>query len=491
MTVFKKILQKLSSNPLYSLPFVFCAIFLICTDKYLQKYFSTMTAAEFIFFLNTPMEGADKRMVHIFMNKCVLNPLIYSLLLCYITTILSYLFKITKTNNKTVAFLRSLIQYIKKYQAIFLITLSVLLSGFYLSKFTFIKEFVSMINMPYDTFYEQHFVEPLPQNISFRQKKNLIVISVESLEKTFENAEFFGQSLIPHLQQLEKEGIQFQDFRNGWCTTYTASSIMALFSGLPANMIGGYLVNAYGEKMNFLQSYYSLGNILLDNGYQTYSVQGSNSSFSGLGHFFETHGINRIIADEDIKTTYKITQPRDDWGYNDNIVFDVSKEIIQQIDRSTPYFMLIQTLDSHFNYEPNIPDSGIFKNNYHNIIYNTDVQIFNFINWLKTQPDYQNTVIVIVGDHLRMGNNFAMPRERHVYNLFLNAAKPQSTERTFSQIDLFPSILEALGAEVKGHRLGLGVSVFSAEKTLLEEYPDTLTEKLSKRSKLAEELWKP
>lgn len=489
MSKLKLILSSFNSKRLYALPFVFFCIFIICAYKYVQKYFTTMTASEFLFFINTPLEGADKRLIHVFINKCVVNPLIYSILICYATAIVSWPLIILKKKSKPINFFAMTLQIMKKYEMVFLIILSVLVSLFWLSKFNFLKELIVMHNANYDTFYEQHFIQPVPQNIQFLHKKNLIIIAVESLEQTFENKYFFGESLIPHLEKLEAEGVKFTNFQNGYSTTYTAASIMALFSGIPVNVIGKYFINTYGKNLNFLPEYYTLGNILQSNGYQTYSVQGSSADFSGLGNFLQSHGIEHLIADKEIENEYNITHTQDNWGYNDNVVMDVSKKIIQKIDHTKPYFLLIQTLDTHSNHEPDIQNYDKFNNSWYNTIYNTNIQVYEFIQWLKTQPDYKNTVVVIFGDHLRMGSNFPMPKERLIYNLFLNAPEPKTTVRTFSQIDLFPTILEAMEVKINNHSLGLGVSVFSNKKTLLEEYPDTLVQKLSKRSKLSEALW--
>ena len=110
--------------------------------------------------------------------------------------------------------------------------------------------------------------------------------------------------------------------------------------------------------------------------------------------------------------------------------------------------------------------------------------------WLKQNADWKNTVIAIVGDHLRMGNDFPMPSKRSIYNLFINSEKPQDLNRTFSQIDLFPSVVEAMGGNIKNHRLGLGTSVFSQQKTLSEKYSDDfLRETLAKRSELYEKMF--
>lgn len=475
---------------LYALPFVFICIFLICARKYVWNYFNTMTGAEFLFFIHTPIDGADKRLVHIFFNKCVLNPLIYAVLICYAREVFFLLTQIWNKKSQIFKFIFQVIQYMRRYYTFWIIIISLLGSGYLLTKFKFIKDIIEMQKAPYSTFFEENFVRPSVQNISLSQKKNLIIIAVESLEKTFENKNFFGQSMLPHLEKLETEGVQFNNYTNGWNTTNTMSFVMALFAGVPKSCNYAHLINHHGNKVNLLNNYYSLGNFLNEQGYQTYAIQTSDAKYAGQGHFFETHGIQNIIDKYYIKNQFNIKAKEDEWGYNDDILFDTAKKVLMQRENSAPYFMFIQTIDSHVNYLPNVKDHKKFKNKYHNIIYNTNLQIYNFVLWLKTQPDYKNTVIVILGDHLRMGNNFPMPKKRQNYNLFLNVPVPQNTDRTFSQVDLLPTVLEALGAKVENHQLGIGISVFSDRETLLEKYGNSLGSLLAKRSKLNEELWK-
>ena len=45
----------------------------------------------------------------------------------------------------------------------------------------------------------------------------------------------------------------------------------------------------------------------------------------------------------------------------------------------------------------------------------------------------------------------------------------ETKNRTFTTVDLFPSILAAMGAEIEGERLGLGVNLFSEERTIPEK----------------------
>ncbi|MBO4556333.1 MAG: hypothetical protein J5706_06195, partial [Elusimicrobiales bacterium] len=63
-------------------------------------------------------------------------------------------------------------------------------------------------------------------------------------------------------------------------------------------------------------------------------------------------------------------------------------------------------------------------------------------------------------------------------------------KRELTQIDMFPTILEAAGFSIKGHRLGLGVSVFSEEKTLAEQYKkNELRHRLRRSGPLYGALW--
>ena len=61
---------------------------------------------------------------------------------------------------------------------------------------------------------------------------------------------------------------------------------------------------------------------------------------------------------------------------------------------------------------------------------------------------------------------------RTVYNCFMNTqfAKKdiEEKDRDFWLVDLFPTTLSALGADIEGDQLGLGVNLLSNKKTLAE-----------------------
>lgn len=115
-------------------------------------------------------------------------------------------------------------------------------------------------------------------------------------------------------------------------------------------------------------------------------------------------------------------------------------------------------------------------------------QAYDFVMWCQEQEWYEDTTIIITGDHLSMNNTFwddIGDYDRNIYNCFINLPeglfpiKPKNRE--FSALDLFPTILVSLDARVEGNRLGLGTNLFCDEPTLPEMFG---REKFEKELKL-------
>ena len=105
------------------------------------------------------------------------------------------------------------------------------------------------------------------------------------------------------------------------------------------------------------------------------------------------------------------------------------------------------------------------------------------------QPFYENTTIVISGDHLTMDGEFLEELDeeyiRTVYNCIIHApVEPlQVKNREFGTFDMLPTTLAAMGVEIEGNRLGLGTNLFSGEETLTEKYGfEALEKELQKTS---------
>ena len=61
---------------------------------------------------------------------------------------------------------------------------------------------------------------------------------------------------------------------------------------------------------------------------------------------------------------------------------------------------------------------------------------------------------------------------RYVYGCIINPRDKNVKEngRVITALDSYPTIVYALGGDIKGNRLGLGVNLFSNESTLAEKY---------------------
>ena len=115
--------------------------------------------------------------------------------------------------------------------------------------------------------------------------------------------------------------------------------------------------------------------------------------------------------------------------------------------------------------------------------------------WIQQQPFYENTTIVISGDHPTMDSDFCedVPEDyiRKVYTTYINAGTENewNTYRTYTTFDNFPTTLASLGVSIEGERLGLGTNLFSSKETLSEVFGyERESQEISKRSALIDEL---
>lgn len=84
-------------------------------------------------------------------------------------------------------------------------------------------------------------------------------------------------------------------------------------------------------------------------------------------------------------------------------------------------------------------------------------------------------MIVITGDHGRMDTSLVEGvnnLDRTIYNCFINADGADTAftvGRVFTPMDMYPTVLSALGFSIQGERLALGTNLFSGKRTLAEE----------------------
>ncbi|MDD3027199.1 MAG: LTA synthase family protein [Erysipelotrichaceae bacterium] len=335
-------------------------------------------------------------------------------------------------------------------------------------------------------FYETNYVDPSSVNIDFTQKRNLIYIYMESVETTYlstANGGYNSTSLMPELEQIALENTNFSntDALGGWQTLegtqWTIASMISQNAGIPVTLKFDDEEYEHGDP--YLMGTYSLGEILADNGYKNVLIKGSDADFAGTSNFFETHGnyeihdYNSIIEEGYIPADYKVF-----WGMEDSKTYTYAKEKLEELSSSSqPFNLTMVTVNTHTPegyLEPGAAEP--YDDQYSNVILDASKQVSEFIDYISQQDYYDNTTIIVVGDHLSMyGEYFAsvdVNYQRTPFNVIINsgATTQKTANRQFSSIDMFPTTIAALGGAIEGDSLGLGVNLYSDRLTLIEKY---------------------
>jgi len=337
------------------------------------------------------------------------------------------------------------------------------------------------------SFYKDNYIAPDRVNIQNpEEKRNLLLIYLESMEMTYADVENGGAQEInymPYSVQLAKDNISFSNTeKTGGIypiegATWTMSSLFTSSSGLPfafpvdANDMEG--------EASFASGVYTLGDFLAEQGYTQEFLCGSDASFAGRRTFFEQHGNYDIF---DLYTAREKGYIAEDyyewWGFEDEILYKIAKdELLRLSESEEPFNLTMLTVDAHHigGYVCKLCGDE-YENVTANVINCADRQLNEFIEWCKKQAFYEDTTIVLVGDHPRMDSSLVGDIsffERTLYNCFINITESDEINqynREASMLDMFPTILSGMGYQIDGNRLGLGVNLFSDEKTALEEF---------------------
>ena len=333
---------------------------------------------------------------------------------------------------------------------------------------------------------------------------NLVYILLESMETTYLSEDLGGASdvnLIPELYELARDNINFShtDGVGGFHATngssWTIGAIVAQTAGIPLKVPSGIedWQNGYGKDGVFLPGAASIMNILDDAGYHTSFLCGSDANFGGRKTYYQTHGTDEIY---DIYTARRDgIVPKDYfvwWGMEDLHLFEYAKQELTEISQGDePFAFTMLTVDTHHigGYQCEYC-RGEYEETYEQSISCSSRQVLEFIQWLQEQPFYENTTVIITGDHLSMDNGYFQRNvdedyQRMVYHCILNSAleSGNTKNREYCAVDLFPTTLAAMGCTIEGDRLGLGTNLFSNLPTLAEKWGfEEFNSELSKAS---------
>ena len=464
-----------------------CIVIVIClliafgatvTVDWLYDTFGHLSMDEIIFHLKVPMEGTNTDIIFTFVKQCLWKVIIPTAIIA---------FALIYPMIKDIKIIHEIHTSERRRTIVLSLTISILILIISINNIietTDIKEYIE--NQTHDSnFIAKEYVRPENTNIELpEEKRNLIYIFLESMETTYYSVRDGGLSqydLMPEISKLAKENTNFSDTdKLGgaytlYGTTWTVGAMTAQTAGVPLKL--SIEDNAMGEYSTFLGGAFSIGQILQKNGYHNYLLLGSDATFGGRRNLFEQHGNYEIWDFESARAENKADE-QIWWGFTDDQLFEYAKEKVSYLaEQEEPFNFTMLTADTHFPDGYKCKDCpNKWEEQYKDVISCSSKRVGDFIKWLQKQDYYDNTTIVIAGDHLTMQSNFfeleeGQDYQKKVVNLIINPAiEAENTNRIYSTMDLYPTTLAALGTNIEGNKLGLGTNLFSNEETLIEKY---------------------
>ncbi len=223
---------------------------------------------------------------------------------------------------------------------------------------------------------------------------------------------------------------------------------------------------------------------------------GDALAFAGKGMFFKNHHYDEVLGRDELSPLL-VNTAFNYWGLYDDDLFKLAKEKLRTLHAAKqPFNLTITTIDTH---GPNGHLSKYCKSkgaeSFESIVECTSDQVSAFVKYMRKNNYLKDTQVVIIGDHLAMENpvygKLHQVKERLIFNKFISS-KPVSRNRdTVLPFDMLPSILDFIGFNVEGGKLGLGISAFSSENLSgkLLNYEDMKANLLNKSDKYLE-LWR-
>lgn len=311
------------------------------------------------------------------------------------------------------------------------------------------------------------------------QGRNVIAISLESLQNFVINNEMNGEVVTPFLNSLtkDKDTFYFDEFYHQTGLGKTSDSEFIFENSLFGLGRGAVFFTHGGNTYN------SLANRLNENGYFTNVMHPNNKSFWNRDMMYKSLNINKFY---DVNS-YEIGEGEAvNWGMKDIPFMEQSAKHIGEMPQ--PFYSRLITLTNHYPFYLDEEDKMINEydsnsgtlNRYFQTVRYMDEAVKVFFDQLKEQGVYDNSIIVMYGDHYGISENhnkaMAMYLDKEEITpydsallqsvpLFIHipgSGEGKEMDEVAGQIDLRPTILHLLGIETSKD-LQLGADLFSPE----------------------------
>ncbi|MEM5020238.1 LTA synthase family protein [Bacillus subtilis] len=309
--------------------------------------------------------------------------------------------------------------------------------------------------------------------------RNVILVSLESTQSFVINEKLNGEEITPFLNDFIKQSYNFNNVYHQTGQGKTSDSEFIVDNSLyPLGRGAVFFTNAGNQYM-------AAPEILKNSGYYSAVLHANNKSFWNRDLMYDSFGYDSFF---DINS-YDVTDENSvGWGLKDKEFFEQSSELMKNLPQ--PFYSRLITLTNHFPFDLDEEDQLIDEydsssqtlNKYFPTVRYQDDALKRFIEKLKEDGLYDNSVIVLYGDHYGISENHneamgqflgkeitpfeevqlqKVPLVIHIPGI--TDKKPQTIETVGGQIDIRPTLMNLLGIDTKD-QIQFGNDLLSDEK---------------------------
>lgn len=326
-------------------------------------------------------------------------------------------------------------------------------------------------------FTKSNYAEPNPKYFGKAEGMNVIYLHLESIQTFLMNYELHGEEVTPFLNSLieEENTTYFDNFFHQTAQGKTADAEFILENSLYGLPQG----SAFTTKG--MNTYNAAPAILKDKGYTSAVFHGNSGSFWNRNEIYKSFGYDNFFD-----AGYYDLKPENmaDYGLMDKPFFEQSMPYLKSLKQ--PFYAKFITVSHHYPYhmdqelatiEPHTTGDKSVDNYFQTARY-ADEALKQFFEQLKASGLYENSVIVMYGDHYGISKNHNKAMEQ-VLGKEISAFDSAGLQRVplfirvpgmeggvnhefGGQIDLMPTLMHLLGIDTKQY-LQFGTDLLSEQ----------------------------